>query len=39
VADEQDEQTLEKRRQAMVDHRYLFDALLQGGDAQRTRRL
>ena len=39
VADEHDEQTLEKRRQAMVDHRYLFDALLQGGDAQRTRRL
>jgi hypothetical protein len=39
VADEQSEQELEERRQAMVDHRYLFDALLQGGDAQRTRRL
>ena len=39
VADEQEEQGLEERRQAMVDHRYLFDALLQGGDAQRTRRL
>ena len=39
VADEQAEQSLEERRQAMVDHRYLFDALLQGGDAQRTRRL
>lgn len=39
VADEQGEQSLEDRRQAMVDHRYLFDALLQGGDAQRTRRL
>jgi hypothetical protein len=39
VADEQEEQELEERRQAMVDHRYLFDALLQGGDAERTRRL
>jgi hypothetical protein len=39
VADEQSEQRLEDRRQAMVDHRYLFDALLQGGDAERTRRL
>ena len=39
VADEQGDQPLEERRQAMVDHRYLFDALLQGGDAQRTRRL
>ena len=39
VADEQEEQELEHRRQAMVDHRYLFDALLQGGDAERTRRL
>ena len=39
VADEQSEQALEDRRQAMVDHRYLFDALLQGGDAERTRRL
>ena len=39
LADEQSEQELEERRQAMVDHRYLFDALLQGGDAQRTRRL
>lgn len=39
VADEQGDQPLEDRRQAMVDHRYLFDALLQGGDAQRTRRL
>ncbi|NMO93588.1 hypothetical protein [Actinomycetospora sp. TBRC 11914] len=39
VADERDEQRLEDRRQAMVDHRYLFDALLQGGDAERTRRL
>lgn len=29
----------EDMRQAMVDHRYLFDALLQGGDAGRTRRL
>ncbi len=39
VADEQEEQELEERRQALVDHRYLFDALLQGGDAERTRRL
>lgn len=39
VADEQAEQSLEGRRQAMVDHRYLFDALLQGGDVERTRRL
>lgn len=39
VADEQGDQPLEDRRQAMVDHRYLFDALLSGGDAQRTRRL
>ena len=29
----------EDMRQAMVDHRYLFDALLQGGDAERTRRM
>lgn len=29
----------EDMRQAMVDHRYLFDALLQGGDPERTRRL
>ncbi|GAA4802727.1 hypothetical protein GCM10023200_44930 [Actinomycetospora chlora] len=29
----------ENMRQAMVDHRYLFDALLTGGDADRTRRL
>ncbi|MDD7937118.1 hypothetical protein PHK61_01650 [Actinomycetospora lutea] len=29
----------EDMRQAMVDHRYLFDALLTGGDADRTRRL
>lgn len=39
VADEQSEQALEDRRQAMVDHRYLFDALLQGGNVERTRRL
>ncbi|GLZ52575.1 hypothetical protein Acsp07_21920 [Actinomycetospora sp. NBRC 106378] len=39
VADEQADQSLEDRRQAMVDHRYLFDALLGGGDAERTRRL
>jgi hypothetical protein len=38
VADEQGDQELEDKRQAMVDHRYLFDALLQGGDADRTRR-
>jgi hypothetical protein len=29
----------EDMRQAMVDHRYLFDALLGGGDAARTRRM
>jgi hypothetical protein len=29
----------EDMRQAMVDHRYVFDALLGGGDAARTRRL
>jgi hypothetical protein len=29
----------EAMRQAMVDHRYLFDALLGGGDAARTRRM
>ncbi len=29
----------EDMRQAMVDNRYLFDALLGGGDAARTRRL
>ncbi|MEJ2866802.1 hypothetical protein WCD74_03440 [Actinomycetospora sp. OC33-EN08] len=39
VADEQAERPLEERRQAMVDHRFLFDALLQGGDPERTRRL
>ena len=39
VADEQADQELEDKRQAMVDHRYLFDALLQGGDAEQTRQL
>jgi hypothetical protein len=29
----------EDMRQAMVDHRYLFDALLGGGDTARTRRM
>jgi hypothetical protein len=29
----------EDMRQAMVDNRYLFDALLGGGDAARTRRM
>jgi hypothetical protein len=29
----------EEMRQAMVDQRYLFDALLGGGDAARTRRM
>lgn len=29
----------EDMRQAMVDHRYVFDALLGGGDAARTRRM
>ena len=29
----------EDMRRAMVDHRYLFDALLSGGDAERTRRM
>ena len=37
--EERDTSSTEDMRQAMVDHRYLFDALLQGGDPERTRRL
>lgn len=38
-AEEHDDASTEDMRQAMVDHRYLFDALLSGGDAERTRRM
>ncbi len=36
---ENGEPDTEDMRQAMVDHRYLFDALIGGGDSNRTRRL
>lgn len=38
VASEQDHAGTEEQRQAMVDYRFLFDELLEGGDPQRTRR-
>ena len=39
AVEEQDGASTEDMRRAMVDHRYLFDALMQGGDAERTRRM
>ncbi len=36
VSNEQEEVATEDMRRAMIDHQYLFDALLQGGDEQRT---
>lgn len=39
VANETDTAGTEQLRQAMVDHRYLFDGLLSGGDPDRTRRI
>ena len=38
VSDEQGQMGTEDLRRAMMDHQYLFDALVQGGDAQRTAR-
>lgn len=39
VANEEDSASTEELRQAMVDYRYLFDELIDGGDPERTRRL
>lgn len=38
VASEQDHAGTEEQRQAMVDYRFLFDELLEGGDPQRSQR-
>ena len=37
VASDQNHAGTEEQRQAMVDYRFLFDELLEGGDPQRTR--
>ncbi len=38
LASERDNAGTEEQRQAMVDYRFLFDELLEGGDPQRARR-
>lgn len=39
VANEEDSAGTEELRQAMVDYRYLFDELIDGGSPERTRRI